>query len=384
MMVPPLSLYVHLPWCVHKCPYCDFNSHVARTPLPFADYVDALLVDLDADLQTEGGLPGRTLQTVFFGGGTPSLFPPAEIERILHGVRSRLAIAEGAEITLEANPGAIEQAHFSAYRQAGVNRLSLGIQSFNDVMLQRLGRIHSAAEARRAIDAAQQAGFDNLNLDLMYALPGQNIDGAMDDIQQALGFAPAHISHYQLTLEPGTPFGKQPPPAVPDSDLAWAMQESCQARLAEVGYIQYEVSAYSKPGREARHNLNYWGFGDYLGIGAGAHGKISRNDGHIVRRAKRRNPKLYMGSVHQPDRLEQCATIPAAEIPFEFMLNALRLIDGVPRNWFAQRSGLNDATITGRVADAIARGWMSDDPTRLQATPFGQRFLNDLIALFLP
>ncbi len=351
--------------------------------MPFADYVDALFVDLEADLQAEGGLPGRTLQTVFFGGGTPSLFPPAEIERILHGIRSRLTIAEDAEITLEANPGAIEQTHFSGYRQAGVNRLSLGIQSFDDAMLQRLGRIHSAADARQAIDAAQQAGFDNLNLDLMYALPGQQATGARRDIEQAIGFAPTHISHYQLTLEPGTPFGKQPP-AIPDSDLAWAMQESCQTRLAEAGYAQYEVSAYSQPGHEARHNLNYWGFGDYLGIGAGAHGKISRNDGHILRRAKRRNPKRYMESVHYPERLEQCTTVPDRERPFEFMLNALRLINGVPRDWFSQRSGLADAVIADHVNDAMARGWMSADTTRLRASAFGLRFLNDLIETFLP
>ncbi len=383
LATPPLSLYVHLPWCVRKCPYCDFNSHALRDAAPYAEYAQTLLADLDADLHAHAAaLRGRPLVSVFFGGGTPSLFAPDRIAAILDGVAARLPLAADAEITLETNPGAVEHGRFDGYRAAGVNRLSFGVQSFDDAKLTALGRIHSAAEAERAIKEAQDAGCANLNLDLMYALPGQTPDGALADLEHALTLQPAHISHYQLTLEPNTLFAAHPP-ALPDDDDAFAMQEGCQTRLAAAGYAQYEVSAYALPDRRAAHNLNYWTFGDYLGIGAGAHGKITdAATGAIVRSAKLRVPERYLaraadgvfGSVH---------AVAADERAFEFMLNALRLVDGVPLALFAQRTGLAPDTIAAALAAARARGWLVDDHARLQATPPGLRFLNDLLQLFM-
>ena len=380
----PLGLYVHLPWCVRKCPYCDFNSHAPRTTPPFEAYVDALLADLDADRRDCGAaLDGRRIETIFFGGGTPSLFPDAAIARLLEGLAARLDIAAGAEITLEANPGTVEHGRFAAYRAAGVNRLSLGVQSFADTQLEALGRIHRHGEILIAMDEARSAGFANINLDLMYALPTQTLAATLDDIERALALQPTHISHYQLTLEPGTPFARTPPP-LPDSDAAWRMQEACQARLAAAGYAQYEVSAYALPNRQAQHNRIYWTFGDYLGLGAGAHAKLSFGEGRILRRAKRKNPALYMAHAASAKRLESSTVIARAELPFEFMLNALRLNEGVAAASFAARTGLTLDDIAASLTRARREGLLAEDADILRATPLGLRYLNDLLQRFLP
>jgi putative oxygen-independent coproporphyrinogen III oxidase len=385
LIAPPLSLYVHMPWCVKKCPYCDFNSHGLRgEPPPYEAYVDALLADLDADLRDFGpAVHGRAVHSIFFGGGTPSLFAPALIDRFLEGVRDRLPLAPGTETTLETNPGTVEHGRFDGYLAAGVNRLSFGIQSFDDDKLRRLGRIHSAGEAEAAVKSAQDAGYANINLDLMYALPEQSQEGALADVARAVALQPTHISHYQLTLEPNTAFAANPPP-LPDDDHAWAMQEACEQQLGAAGYRQYEVSAYARPDRRCAHNLNYWRFGDYLGIGAGAHGKITdAATGQIVRRWKTRHPKAYLGDPGNAGRIGGSNAVAADELPFEYMLNALRLIDGVPMNDFAERTGLP----LERIADAIERArrkhWLTDASDRLQTTALGQRFLNDVISGFL-
>ncbi|MGB3379965.1 MAG: radical SAM family heme chaperone HemW [Rhodanobacter sp.] len=382
---PPLSLYVHMPWCVKKCPYCDFNSHGLRSePPPYADYIDHLLADLDADrADFAAALEGRAVISVFFGGGTPSLFAPELIARLLDGVRERLPLADDAEVTLETNPGTVEHGRFDGYLAAGVNRISFGVQSFDDDKLKRLGRIHSAGEAEAAVKSAQDAGYANINLDLMYALPKQELDGALADVERAIALGPTHISHYQLTLEPNTVFAANPPP-LPDDDHAWAMQEACEARLAEAGYGQYEISAYAQPGRRCAHNLNYWRFGDYLGIGAGAHGKLSdAGSSQIHRRWKTRGPRAYMGEPGGAGRIGGDHVVAPAELPFEYMLNALRLIDGVPMADFPARTGLVPETIAAALAAARDRGWLHGDAQRLQTTALGQRFLNDVIASFL-
>lgn len=385
LIAPPLSLYVHMPWCVKKCPYCDFNSHGVRgdTP-PYETYVDALLADLDADLIDFGGaVHGRTVQTIFFGGGTPSLFAPELIDRFLDGVRARLQLAADVEITLETNPGTVEHGRFDGYLAAGVNRLSFGIQSFDDAKLRRLGRIHSASEAEAAVKSAQDAGYINLNLDLMYALPEQTQEGALADVARAIALQPTHISHYQLTLEPNTAFAANPPP-LPDDDHAWAMQEACEQQLGAAGYRQYEVSAYAQSDRRCAHNLNYWRFGDYLGIGAGAHGKITDvASGQIIRRWKTRLPKAYLATPAGAGRIGGSAPVALDELPFEYMLNALRLIDGLPMADFVERTGLPLERIAGALADARQRGWLTDAPGRLHTTALGQRFLNDVISGFL-
>ena len=385
LIAPPLSLYVHMPWCVKKCPYCDFNSHGLRSePPPYDAYIDHLLADLDADLHDFGAaLERRPIVSVFFGGGTPSLFAPELIERFLDGARERLPFEADAEVTLETNPGTVEHGRFDGYLSAGVNRISFGIQSFDDDKLKRLGRIHSAAEAEAAVKSAQDAGYRNINLDLMYALPQQQFDGALADVARAVALQPAHISHYQLTLEPNTAFAANPPP-LPDDDHAWAMQEACEQALAAAGYGQYEISAYAQPNRRCAHNLNYWRFGDYLGIGAGAHGKISdAAGGRIHRRWKSRLPKAYMAAGDSAARIGGDSTIDTTELPFEYMLNALRLVDGVPAGDFTARTGLTPDTITPALAAARQRGWLTDDPQKLQTTTLGQRFLNDVIASFL-
>lgn len=379
---PPLSLYVHIPWCVRKCPYCDFNSHEGRGELPFAAYVDALLADLDHDLPL---VWGRTVQTVFFGGGTPSLMPPEFIDRFLQGASSRLRFAPGCEITLETNPGTAEHGRFDGYRNAGVNRLSFGIQSFDDGCLQRLGRIHDSREAEAAVKLAQDAGFDNFNLDLMYALPGQDLTMAERDLERAFALQPAHISHYQLTLEPNTVFAARPPAGIPDDDLGWDMQEHCQAMLADAGYAQYEVSAYARAGRQCAHNLNYWTYGDYLGIGAGAHGKITLgHDESILRRWKHKHPTRYLADAGSEAAIGGDDRIDPARRPFEFMLNALRLIDGFDLALFEKRTGLPAATVQARLDEAIERGWLRIDGGHLRPTELGRRFANDVIGLFLP
>ncbi len=385
LVAPPLSLYVHMPWCVKKCPYCDFNSHGLRSePPPYADYIDHLLADLDADrADFAAALEGRAVISVFFGGGTPSLFAPELIARLLDGVRERLPLADDAEVTLETNPGTVEHGRFDGYLAAGVNRISFGVQSFDDDKLKRLGRIHSAGEAEAAVKSAQDAGYANINLDLMYALPKQELDGALADVERAIALGPTHISHYQLTLEPNTVFAANPPP-LPDDDHAWAMQEACETRLAEAGYGQYEISAYAQPGRRCAHTLNYWRFGDYLGIGAGAHGKLSdAGSNQIHRRWKTRGPRAYMGEPGGAGRIGGDHVVAPAELPFEYMLNALRLIDGVPMADFPARTGLVPETIAAALAAARDRGWLHGDAQRLQTTALGQRFLNDVIASFL-
>ena len=381
LTTPPLSLYVHLPWCVRKCPYCDFNSHEGRGALPFEAYVDALLADLDHDLPLAWG---RTVHSVFFGGGTPSLFPPAAIDRFLQQASARLRFAPDVEVTLETNPGTVEHGPFAGYRAAGVNRLSFGVQSFDDGCLQRLGRIHSSGDAERAVKAAQDAGFDNLNLDLMYALPGQSLAMALADVDRAIALQPTHLSHYQLTLEPNTVFAVRTPAGLPDEDAAWDMQEACQARLADAGFAQYEVSAYARAGRQCRHNLNYWQFGDYLGIGAGAHGKLTLGASQeVLRRWKLRHPAEYQAKAGTPGAIGGDEVLTASRLPFDFMLNALRLNAGVPMAMFEARTGLPRAAIAHRLGTAHARGWLEPDPDWLRPTELGRRFANDVIGLFL-
>ena len=381
LTTPPLSLYVHLPWCVRKCPYCDFNSHEGRGALPFEAYVDALLADLDHDLPLAWG---RTVHSVFFGGGTPSLFPPAAIDRFLQQASARLRFAPDVEVTLETNPGTVEHGPFAGYRAAGVNRLSFGVQSFDDGCLQRLGRIHSSGDAERAVKAGQDAGFDNLNLDLMYALPGQSLAMALADVDRAIALQPTHLSHYQLTLEPNTVFAVRTPAGLPDEDGAWDMQEACQARLAAAGFGQYEVSAYARAGRQCRHNLNYWQFGDYLGIGAGAHGKLTLGASQeVLRRWKLRHPTEYQAKAGTPAAIGGDEVLTASRLPFDFMLNALRLNAGVPMAMFEARTGLPRAAIADHLATAHARGWLEPDPDWLRPTELGRRFANDVIGLFL-
>ncbi|HRN62336.1 MAG TPA: radical SAM family heme chaperone HemW [Luteimonas sp.] len=382
LIPPPLSLYVHLPWCVRKCPYCDFNSHEARGPLPFDGYVDALLADLDQDLPLAWG---RTVHSVFFGGGTPSLFPADAIDRFLQGASARLRFAPGLEITLETNPGTAEHGRFEDYRAAGVNRISFGIQSFDDAVLRRLGRIHDSAQAEAAVKLAQDAGLDNLNLDLMYALPGQDLAMAGHDVERALALQPAHVSHYQLTLEPNTVFAARPPQDLPDDDLAWDMQEHCQALLADAGYAQYEVSAYARPGRQCAHNLNYWRFGDYLGIGAGAHGKLTLGaEQAILRRWKIKHPTAWLAAAGTAAAIGGDERIAPDQRPFEFMLNALRLVDGFAVADFEARCGLPISAIETPLAEAAARGWLQRGTGAIRPTALGQRFANDVMSLFLP
>lgn len=376
--LPPLAAYVHIPWCVRKCPYCDFNSHAAGPELPETDYVDAVLADLEQDLVH---VHGRPLTSIFFGGGTPSLFSAAALGRLLEGIERRVPFAPDIEITLEANPGTFEQAKFSAYRQLGINRLSIGVQSFQGDKLKALGRIHDGSEAIRAADMARNAGFDNFNLDLMHGLPDQSLDDALYDLRTAIAQGPTHLSWYQLTMEPNTVFWSQPP-QLPEDDLLWDIQEAGQALLAEAGYAQYEVSAYARAGRQARHNLNYWTFGDFLGIGAGAHAKLSSPGGRIQRTWKTRLPKDYL----DPAKAFQAGAreLDADELPFEFLMNALRLTDGVSAGLYPQRTGLPLADLAASRREAEAQGLLQADPARLAATPKGQLFLNDLLQRFLP
>ncbi|KFN49374.1 radical SAM family heme chaperone HemW [Arenimonas composti] len=381
LIPPPLSLYIHIPWCVRKCPYCDFNSHGQRGELPIGEYVAALVRDLEQDLPL---VWGRPVHSVFFGGGTPSLFPPAAIGDILAACAARLKFHPGAEITLECNPGTAEHGRFEGYRAAGVNRVSFGIQSFDDGCLQRLGRIHDSREAEAAVKLAQDAGLDNLNLDLMYALPGQDLAMALHDIERAIALQPAHVSHYQLTLEPNTQFAARPPEGLPEEDAAWDIQEACIARLADAGYAQYEVSAYARTGRQCAHNLNYWRFGDYLGIGAGAHGKISDGaSGTIRRRWKPKNPRDYLAHAGTAAGIGGDDPIAPANRPFDYMLNALRLVEGFALRDFEARTGLTRRAIAGELATARERGWLEGDGEYLRPTELGRRFTNDVIALFL-
>ncbi len=377
-VLPPLALYVHLPWCVRKCPYCDFNSHERGEALPEREYLAALVADL------EGMLPsvwGRRVVSMFIGGGTPSLFSPEAIDRLLSEIRARIAVEPVAEITLEANPGTVEAGRFRGYRAAGVNRLSLGVQSFDDAMLSRLGRIHSADEARRAIDVAQQT-FDNVNIDLMYGLPGQSLEMARAEIAEGVRRQTAHLSAYQLTIEPNTVFYSKRP-TLPEHDSCADMQIAYEEALASAGFEHYETSAFARPGLRCRHNVNYWEFGDYLGIGAGAHGKLSFPD-RVERHARVKQPREYMEAAMRGQSAVEDRLVDPRELPFEFMLNALRLVDGVPRALFAERTGLAPETIEKGVRAAQQQGFLATDEQRIQPTQRGRLFLNDLIGLFLP
>lgn len=376
--LPPLSLYVHIPWCVRKCPYCDFNSHEVRGEAPEQDYVRALIADLELALPQ---IWGRRVYSVFFGGGTPSLFSARAIEELLAAFRARLNLAADAEITLEANPGTFESAKFRDYRACGVNRLSIGIQSFNPAQLRALGRIHDGEEARRAI-AIAQAHFDNINLDLMYALPQQTLQQAEEDIETALGLGTPHLSAYHLTLEPNTLFHRHPPP-LPDGELAADMQDMIEARLAGGGYVNYETSAFARPGQECRHNLNYWRFGDYLGIGAGAHSKLSFPD-RILRQMRYKQPREYMRKTAAGSPVQDEHAVTRRDLGFEFMMNALRLAGGVEAALFAERTGLALNAMEQPLREAVQRGLITRDHVRIAPTKRGQRFLNDLLQLFLP
>ena len=375
--LPPLSLYVHLPWCLRKCPYCDFNSHeIAQAPQQ--DYIEALVADLDAALPL---IWGRPVHSVFIGGGTPSLFEPAALDQLLGALRARLRLDADAEITLEANPGTFEKDRFRAFRRAGVTRLSLGVQSFDDQALQALGRVHDRAQALAAAAEAAQC-FETFNLDLMYALPGQDMARLDADLEQALALEPPHLSIYHLTLEPNTYFAKFPP-ALPEEDLAYAMLDRISERTAEQGLERYEVSAYARDGHRCWHNLNYWRFGDYLGIGAGAHSKLSFAH-RIVRQVRVREPRLYMERALQGEALAQEQEVGRSDLAFEFMLNALRLPEGFAPQDFTDRTGLPLSLIEGALAQARSRGWLQADPTHIRTTVRGFDFLNDLQALFLP
>jgi putative oxygen-independent coproporphyrinogen III oxidase len=398
---PPLGVYIHLPWCVRKCPYCDFNSHEARAAVPETKYVDAVLADLEKELPA---VWGRTVQSIFIGGGTPNLFSPEAIDRLLCGVRARLSCAPALEITMEANPGAYSGPHaeahtdvgarvkyavtdsvrFAEFRSAGVTRLSLGAQSFDAAMLSALGRIHGPDEIHSAARAIATAGFENWNIDLMYGLPGQTAAGAIDDLETALRLEPSHVSHYQLTIEPNTSFHHRPPP-LPDEDTAWEMQRACQERLAANGFAQYEVSAYARDRRWCAHNVNYWTFGDYVGVGAGAHGKITTvANGSITRRAKLRHPRDYVREVVGDGRIATSQVLRPADAAFEFMLNALRLIDGFPVLLFQERTGLAISVLEPGLTEAERRGLIERDHLHIRPTERGLRFLNDLMELFLP
>ncbi|MGD2138812.1 MAG: radical SAM family heme chaperone HemW [Burkholderiales bacterium] len=375
--LPPLALYVHIPWCVRKCPYCDFNSHEMRGDLPEEAYVDALVRDLEMALPS---VWGRPVYSVFLGGGTPSLFSPGSIDRLLSEVRARLMLVPDAEVTLEANPGTIEAGRFAGFRQAGINRLSLGVQSLNPQHLQALGRIHDRQQALDAIKAASRC-FANVNVDLMYALPEQTLDQATGDLSEVLEYAPQHVSAYHLTIEPNTWFHRFPPP-LPEQDAAADMQEAIEALLHERGYQHYETSAFAQAGHQCRHNVNYWRFGDYLGIGAGAHSKISFPD-RIVREMRYKQPREYLQRVAGGAPLQVSQVVAADDLPFEFMMNALRLSDGVDRSLFSERTGLPISVIAPQLERAVTLGLMDDSHQRLQPTLKGQRFLNDLLALFL-
>jgi oxygen-independent coproporphyrinogen-3 oxidase len=377
--LPPLALYVHLPWCLKKCPYCDFNSHQSvRDALPEARYLDALVADLEAALPQ---VWGRRVVSVFIGGGTPSLFSPAGIERLLADVRARLPLEPGCEITLEANPGTFERERFRAYRAAGVTRLSIGVQSFDDTMLERIGRVHDARQARDAVVEARDA-FETFNLDLMYALPGQSLAQLAADLDTALAFAPPHLSVYHLTIEPNTAFANAPPPALPDDDSASEMLDLIVERTRAAGLARYEVSAFAQAGHRCAHNLNYWQFGDYLGIGAGAHGKLSFPD-RIVRQVRWREPAMYMAQALAGRAVSNEQSVTAQQLPFEYMLNALRLADGFELARFAERTGQSIATIDETLRQAQQRGLIERDALRVRPTTRGFDFLSDLQTLFL-
>lgn len=375
--LPPLSLYVHFPWCVKKCPYCDFNSHEANGAFPEDEYLSALRADLEMALPL---IWGRKIYTIFIGGGTPSLLSAAGLDRLLSDIRTLLPLDGAVEITMEANPGTFESEKFKSYRASGINRLSIGIQSFNARHLQALGRIHDGDEARRAVDIAA-SNFDNFNLDLMYALPAQTLDEARQDVQTAISYAPPHLSLYHLTMEPNTVFAKYPP-NVPDDDTSADMQDMIEQETSAAGYQHYEVSAYAQPKRQARHNLNYWQFGDYLGIGAGAHTKLSFPH-RVIRQARYKQPKSYMEQMRLGNPIQEEKEITRDELGFEFMLNAMRLVEGVEVNMFAERTGMPLNAVERALNEAEAKGLLYRDHKSIKPTVLGQRFLNDLQEMFL-
>ena len=385
-ILPPLSLYIHFPWCVEKCPYCDFNSHEIKSSLPFDKYIDCLILDLEYELPN---IWGRSITSIFMGGGTPSVFPASAIDRLLQALRARLNFSPDIEITLEANPGTVDQAQFIGYRQAGVNRLSMGIQSFNDSMLKKLGRIHNSIQAINAIEAAQQAGFSNFNLDLMFGLPGQSIEQMQQDLQTAIDIQPPHLSHYQLTIEPNTFFAKNVPKKLPQDDLLWDMTQQAHQLLLDNQYAQYEVSAFSKfethNKNRCQHNINYWQFGDYIGIGAGAHQKISfANTQEIQRCFKQKNPKNYMQHVKTNKHILDKHALSNNDITFEFMLNALRLSNGFTLKTYTESTGLPVSYVQTTIDLAKEKKWISESNNVIKPTPLGMQYLNDVMSLFLP
>ncbi|MBP2848337.1 radical SAM family heme chaperone HemW [Dickeya oryzae] len=373
--LPPLSLYIHIPWCVQKCPYCDFNSHALKGEVPHDDYVAHLLADLDADLPLVGKRP---LHSIFIGGGTPSLLSAEAMQQLLDGVRARLSLVPDAEITMEANPGTVEADRFSGYQRAGVNRISIGVQSFSPDKLTRLGRIHGPQEAKRAAVLAAGLGLRSFNLDLMHGLPEQSLDEALDDLRQAIALNPPHLSWYQLTIEPNTLFGSRPP-VLPDDDALWDIFEQGHRLLSDAGYQQYETSAYAKPGYQCQHNLNYWRFGDYLGIGCGAHGKITFTDGEIVRTVKTRHPRGYM----QGNYLQQRSEVALPDRPFEFFMNRFRLLEPAPRADFTAYTGLPESVIREQLDAALTQGYLTETEQHWQVTEHGKLFLNSLLERFL-
>lgn len=377
--LPPLSLYVHLPWCVQKCPYCDFNSHALRDDIPETRYIDALLRDLEQDLPR---VWGRRIDSVYIGGGTPSLFSAQAIKRLLSELRARIPFHPQAEITLEANPGTVDEQRFSGFREAGVNRLSIGVQSFDDDSLKRLGRIHDGDQAALAITTAKQAGFEKINLDLMFGLPGQTLEKATRDVEIALSLETGHISLYQLTIEPNTAFGSSPP-ILPEEDAIWDMQQVLLDMLAKAGFDRYEISAYARKGKQSRHNLNYWTFGDYLGIGAGAHGKLSSHDG-VLRLWKVKHPKDYLQNAGTKKGIGGMTQVEDKDLPLEFMMNSMRLCEGVPLASYQERTGLTLNSMLPQLASAEEKGFINRDAITLRPTEHGQRFLNDMLTLFVP
>ena len=384
LCLPPLSLYIHIPWCIKKCPYCDFNSHTHHQ-IPEEKYVERLKNDIDQEIlwYTSKDIKPRKFHSIFFGGGTPSLFSAQAIEKILHYAEKKIGFESNIEITLEANPGTFEQNKFSGYHSAGINRLSIGIQSFNEQQLHKLGRIHSAKEAQKAVNIAQKAGFQRINLDLMHGLPEQTIEAAQHDLHMAIDLSPQHISWYQLTIEPNTVFYRQPPP-LPNDDILADIQHHGQQLLESHDFTQYEISAFSQSTEQARHNVNYWQFGDYMGIGAGAHGKWTDTCGQsIIRRQKTRLPEHYLQKTgtSAPINVKQ-HTIATSELALEFMMNALRLNNGIARQLFTQRTGLDDSAIADKVNTLQQQGLLENNSERLKATPMGQRFLNSVLANF--
>lgn len=376
LQLPPLSLYIHIPWCVQKCPYCDFNSHALKGEVPHQEYVEHLLADLAADLAFTGG---RALSTLFIGGGTPSLLSAEAMQMLLDGVRSRIRIVDDAEITMEANPGTVEAERFSGYQRAGVNRISIGVQSFNAEKLTRLGRIHGPDEAKRAAHLATALGLRSFNLDLMHGLPDQSLQEALDDLRQAIALDPPHLSWYQLTIEPNTLFSSRPP-QLPDDDALWDIFQQGHELLSAAGYQQYETSAYAKPGYQCQHNLNYWRFGDYLGIGCGAHGKLTFADGRILRTTKTKHPRGFMRGDYR-DKLHEVAI---TDRPFEFFMNRFRLLEPAPRAEFGDYTGLDEKVIRTALDKALAKGYLQETAAHWQITEHGKLFLNSLLELFLP